>query len=120
MCAENTGEIITLVEFREFLSLSLSSIIGITLCLHSPLEVVSLVSSELSDWWLTSHLTDLLQQRDSLHTQPEWPLTHSSLSPPRALYFSLFLMYDAREESENILQQRHLEVQLLAFKRDSR
>ena len=36
---------------------------------QSPLEVVSLASSELSNWWLATHLADLLQQRDSLHTQ---------------------------------------------------
>ena len=38
---------------------------------QSPLEVVSLASSELSNWWLAAHLSDLLHHRDSLHTQPE-------------------------------------------------
>ena len=38
---------------------------------HSPLEVVSLASSQLSNWWMAAHLADLLQLSDSLHTQPE-------------------------------------------------
>ena len=38
---------------------------------HSPLEVVSLASSQLSNWWLAAHLADLLQHRDTLHNQPE-------------------------------------------------
>jgi nuclear pore complex protein Nup85 len=41
---------------------------------QSPLEVVSLASSELSNWWLAAHLADLLQQRASLHPQPEYGL----------------------------------------------
>jgi nuclear pore complex protein Nup85 len=39
---------------------------------HSPLGVVSLASSQLSNWWLAAHLADLLQLSDSLHTQPEY------------------------------------------------
>jgi nuclear pore complex protein Nup85 len=39
---------------------------------QNALEVVSLASSELSNWWLAAHLADLLQQRDALHTQPEY------------------------------------------------
>lgn len=38
---------------------------------QNALEVVSLASSELSNWWLAAHLAELLQQRDVLHSQPE-------------------------------------------------
>ena len=37
----------------------------------NPLEVVSVASSELSNWWLAAHLADLLQHREALHTAPE-------------------------------------------------
>jgi hypothetical protein len=47
---------------------------------HSPLGVVSLASSQLSNWWLAAHLADLLQLSDSLHTQPELASSLSSRS----------------------------------------
>lgn len=39
---------------------------------QNALEVVSLASSELSNWWLAAHLADLLHHRDVLHNQPEY------------------------------------------------
>lgn len=38
---------------------------------HDALEVVSLASSELSNWWLAAHLADLLNLKEALSPQPE-------------------------------------------------
>ena len=44
---------------------------------QNALEVVSLASSELSNWWLAAHLADLLHHRDVLHNQPEYVINSS-------------------------------------------